>query len=184
MLEFLKIFGISYLVALGIYLVFLFILKLLNKSTQDVKRWLANFLSVKITDFIMEFFTFILASILYVPIKNFLYTPSTTQVKEMVLDLYKNSPSFLNKVLEKQHKNLSDAISDIKVLYIKKINSNNFKAFVRYKFVDFQCEGTLDINVIQLNKYFFKFDKVNCEPVFLRKFTPSLSFKEREFFEK
>jgi len=165
MFEFLKIFGISYIIAWGIYLIFLLVLKLFKKSIQDVKKWLANFFNIKFADFIMEFFTFVLAFILYIPIKNFLYTPSPTQVKEMVLELYKNSPSFLNKVLEKQHKNLSDAISNIKVLYIKKIDSNNFKAFVKYKFVGFQCEGTLDISVIQWNKYFFKFDKVNCEPI-------------------
>ena len=166
MLEVLKIFGISYVIAWGVYLVFLIVLKLSKKSIQDVKKWLANFFNIKFADFIVEFFTFLLAIVLYFPVKNYLYTPTSSQVKEMVLKLYENNPSFLNDILKRKHKKLSDAVNNIKVLYIKKLDSNSFKAYVSYNFLDLKCNAVLHINTIEWGKYFFGFDNVKCYPNF------------------
>ena len=166
MLEFLKIFGISYAIAWGVYLIFLFILKLLKKSIQDVEKWLANFLNIKFAGFILKFFTFILAFVLYIPVKNYLYTPNSFQVKEMVLKLYENDPSFSNDILKEKHKKISDAINNIKVLYIKKLDSNSFRAYVNYNFLDLKCNAVLHINTIKLGRYFFGFDNVRCYPNF------------------
>jgi hypothetical protein len=167
MLEFLQIFGISYVLSLIVYGIILIILKLSHKSTTDIKRWLAGIFNINIADLIVELFTIILAIILYFPVKSYLYKPSPKQVKKMVVELYANSPSFLKNILKKHNKDLSAAINDIKVIYIKKVDSNTFKAYVEYNFLGFKCQGVLNINEPEWGKYIFGFDKdeLKCYPI-------------------
>jgi len=166
MFEYVKLYfislGFSFIIA-GLIVVFL---KILKKDTVDIRNWLAKYINFQLAEWIVILFPWILAFILYFPVKDFFYTPSKEDVKKMVLKLYKNSPSFLIDVLQKEHKKIEDVVRDINVLYIKKLDDNTFKAYVNYKFLSLKCSAVLNINTIEPGKYFFKFDKVDCYPNF------------------
>lgn len=161
MFEYVKLYftslGFSFIIA-GLIM---FFLKILKKDTVDIRNWLAKYINFQLAEWIILLFPWILAFILYFPIKDFFYTPSKAEVKKMVLKLYRSSP-----ILKNERVNLNKAVKNINVLYVIKRDSNVFEAEVVYNFLDLKCNGILRIVEPKLGKYVFEFEKNKCYPKF------------------
>ena len=161
MFEYVKLYFISLGFSFIIAVLIIVFLKILKKDTVDIRNWLAKYINFKLAEWIVVFFPWILAFILFFPVKNYLYVPSKEEVKQMVLKLYQNSPVLKNKQV-----NLDKVVRDINVLYIIERDSNVFEAEVTYKFLNLECSGILRIVEPKLRKYVFEFKKNKCYPRF------------------
>ena len=163
---YLELISISLMISFFISGVIVFLLKLFGKSTQDVRNFLAKFIGFSKAEILMILFPILLSVFLYFPVKSYMMYPSKKEVKQMVLSLY-NNEVLLRKF---KIKNVSQAVRNIDVIYIKKISSNEFKALVSYEFLNAKCFGELDIFVPKLGKYVFEFNKnsLHCNFNFLK----------------